>query len=73
MIKYKNTSDIDYTSNEGKLLVAALSIITTEIYTMQTPDQALSKIIKLCNEIYWTPEEIKNEILKDKLNEILKP
>ena len=39
-----SVSEIDVTSIEGKLLLAALAIITTEVRTSLTPDQVLSEL-----------------------------
>ena len=36
---------IDNTSKEGKLLLAALSILTTECRTSKTPDQVILELV----------------------------
>lgn len=44
-------SGIDNSTKEGKLLVAAIAMITTESRTDQTPDQVLEKLNMLSNAI----------------------
>ena len=84
MIKQKNISNINDTTEEGKLLLMAISILTSikpeDIKSdkwggMVHPDDALMKVQDLANEIYyeeeWKAEQIK--IMRDnKINSILK-
>ena len=46
-----NVNDIDNTTHEGRLLIAALSIITTEYRTDKTPDEVLQEINELADLI----------------------
>lgn len=39
--------DIDNKTEEGKLLIAAIAIISTTEYTYLTPDEVLKKVIEL--------------------------
>lgn len=71
MIRYKSIREIDDTSNEGKLLLASLAILTTEKYIHDHPDVVLMKICELSNKMYCSKEELRNEELKDKLNELI--
>jgi hypothetical protein len=40
-------NQIDTSTEEGKMLMAALAIITTEIHTDKTPDEVIRKIHNL--------------------------
>ena len=84
MINYKTIRDFNDNSPEGKLLLAAISILTSinvedikdnKWGGMVHPDNALLKIQDIANRIYyeeeWKGEQIK--IKRDtKINSILK-
>ena len=84
MINYKTIRDFNDNSPEGKLLLAAISILTSinvedikdnKWGGMVHPDNALLKIQDIANKIYyeeeWKGEQIK--IKRDtKINSILK-
>lgn len=44
--------NINISTEEGRLLVAALAVLTVDVYPRSTPDEALEKIGKLAEEIY---------------------
>ncbi len=44
--------DIDTNTPTGRLLMAALAMLTTESRTHQAPDETLSDVIDLKNEMY---------------------
>lgn len=83
MINYKTIRDFNDNSPEGKLLLAAISILTSinvedikdnKWGGMVHPDNALLKIQDIANRIYyeeeWRSEQIK--IMRDtKINKIL--
>ena len=83
MINYKTIRDFNDNSPEGKLLLAAISILTSikpedikdnKWGGMVHPDDALLKIQDIANRIYyeeeWKGEQIK--IMRDtKINSIL--
>ena len=83
MINYKTIRDFNDNSPEGKLLLAAISILTSikgedikdnKWGGMVHPDDALMKVQDLTNQIYyeeeWRSEQIK--IMRDtKINKIL--
>ena len=83
MINYKTIRDFNDNSPEGKLLLAAISILTSinvedikdnKWGGMVHPDNALLKIQDIANRIYyeeeWRSEKIK--IMRDtKINSIL--
>jgi len=88
MIQLNNISDINTTTNEGKLLIAALAVLTS-IETKQInplwgdnvhPDTALLQIVDLANHLYHT-EEHKLEVERyqkitnrdEKINTIINP
>jgi hypoxanthine phosphoribosyltransferase len=84
MIDYDKLTDIDLNSTEGKLLMAALAILTTIDYkhiasgnwgTSITPDTAVKQITELANKIYqeeeWKAEQ--QRIIRDNnINKILR-
>lgn len=83
MINLKNISNINDTTEEGKLLLMAISILTSikpdDIKSdkwggMVHPDDALMKVQDLANEIYYEEEykaEKKRIMRNDKINSIL--
>jgi len=44
-------NDIDSSTEEGRLLIAALAKITTESQTDKEPDEVLSQVSKLAGDI----------------------
>ena len=84
MIDYNKLTDINLNSTEGKLLMAAIAILTTIDHKhitsgnwggSITPDTAVKKITELANKIYYE-EEFKAEqqrIIRDNnINKILR-
>lgn len=55
----KNLNDIE-DNKEGKLLIAALSILTTENRTDKTPDEVLKELIDRRKSIDETDKELSN-------------
>ena len=51
MEKIKDLNDIDRSTKEGRLLFAALVIITTESKTDRTPGQVIEHLNKLANKM----------------------
>ena len=84
MIKQKNISNINDTTEEGKLLLMAISILTSikpeDVKSNKWggwvhPDDALMKVQDLTNEIYHEEEyraDQKRIIRDNKINSILK-
>ena len=83
MIEWTKITEFDKNTPEGKLLLAAISILTSieeeDIKSgkwggMTHPDTAMEKIVELANKIYY-PEEWRQEqerIKRDnKINNIL--
>jgi hypothetical protein len=83
MINQKTIKDINDKTEEGKLLLMAISILTSikpdDIKSnkwggMVRPDDALTKVQDLANEIYYEEEykaEKKRIMRNDKINSIL--
>ena len=83
MIKLDTIREIDSSSKEGKMLIAALSILTSidkkqiddqEFGGMTHPDDALQKVIKISNQIYYEEEyklHLKSLKRDNKINNIL--
>lgn len=84
MITINNISDINYTSDEGKLLTMAIAALTSLDKSqidaqkwggMVHPDKALGELVRIANEIYFTEEykKYKVSIQRDnKINDLLK-
>jgi len=73
MIKIKSLNDINQGKKEGKLLMAALAKLTTELYTNQTPYEVLDEISDLANAMYFMDEhDLRIKIREDMLNGIEK-
>lgn len=53
-IKVKTVPEIDTRTPEGKLLIAALAMLTVGVNTDKTPDEVLEKINHLADEIEAT-------------------
>lgn len=47
-------NEINYQIDEGKLLMAALAIITTECRTNKTPDEVITELNKLSEHMFRT-------------------
>ena len=84
MITHKKLSDINLNSDEGKLLMAAVAVLTSieekhieygRWGSYLNPDEAVEQLTELTNKIYYE-EEYKNEqFIKerdDKINKILR-
>ena len=50
----KRLNDIDTTSEQGKMLLAAIAKISTESQTNKTPDQILTQVYKLRKAMFTT-------------------
>lgn len=83
MIDYKKISDFNSDTPEGKLLIAAIAILTTidqeDIESqkwggMIQPDTAMEQIVELTNKIFYKEEwKLEQERIKrdKKINQIL--
>jgi hypothetical protein len=58
-------NEIDYKTNEGRLLMAALAIITTELRTDKTPDEVISELNQRANNMFQVTK-LKIETYPDK-------
>ena len=58
-------NEINYQTDEGKLLMAALAIITTECRTNKTPDEVIEELNKLSEHMFRT-ELLKTETYPNK-------
>lgn len=65
MIKHKELSDIDTSTQEGKLLIAAIAILTSideshiksgKCGSSSSPIDAIEKISNLANQFYYAEE-----------------
>ena len=45
-------NEIDYKTNEGRLLMAALAMITTECRTNKTPDEVINELNELADHMF---------------------
>ena len=59
----KEIGQIDTNSKEGKLLIAALSKISTESQTNKEPDQILNQVVVLADGIFSEHRELEKELL----------
>jgi hypothetical protein len=50
----QDLNEINYSINEGRLLMAALAIITTELRTNKTPDEVIEELNKLSEHMFRT-------------------
>jgi hypothetical protein len=83
MIDYKTISNINCDSSEGKLLLAAISVLTSVDHEdiksckwggMTHPDTAMKQIVELTNKIFYEEEwKLEQERIKrdKKINQIL--
>ena len=58
-------NEIDYKTNEGRLLMAAIAIITTELRTDKTPDEVISELNQRANNMFQVTK-LKIETYPDK-------
>ncbi len=65
MIQITDLNDIDTNIQEGKLLMAAMAIITTELHTDKTPYEVLEKVRVLANNMYASDEDKLKKSLRD--------
>ncbi|CAB5218603.1 hypothetical protein UFOVP213_36 [uncultured Caudovirales phage] len=49
-------NEINYSINEGRLLMAALAIITTECRTNKTPNEVINELNQLADEMFQVAE-----------------
>jgi len=61
----QDLNEINYSINEGRLLMAALAIITTECRTNKTPDEVIKELNKLSEHMFRT-EPLKIETYPSK-------
>jgi hypothetical protein len=54
-------NEINYSINEGRLLMAALAIITTECRTNKTPDEVIEELNKLLEHMFRSEPKIENQ------------
>ena len=52
----QDLNQINYTINEGRLLMAALAIITTECRTNKTPNEVISELNQLADDMFQVAE-----------------
>jgi hypothetical protein len=63
-VNFTDLGDVDLTCKEGKALIAALAIITTECRLQNNPKQVLQEICLLANKIFLDKsDEIENDSL----------
>jgi len=84
MIDYNKLTDININTTEGKLLMAAVAILTSIEHKhlisnkwggMITPDTAVQQISELANKIYYEEEYKQEQIIKQReetINKILR-
>lgn len=84
MIDYKTIADFNGDTHEGKLLLAAIAVLTSVDYEdiksqkwggMTHPDTAMEQIVELANKIFYEEEwKLEQERIKrdNKINKILK-
>lgn len=81
MIQHSKLTDIDLNSTEGKLLMAAIAILTSieEKHIISgkwgsslNPDKAVEKITELANKIYYEEEWLAEQIKLNRDNKINK-
>jgi hypothetical protein len=57
----QDINDFDYTINEGRLLLAALAVITTECRTNKTPYEVIEELNKLAEHMFRNEPKINNQ------------
>jgi hypothetical protein len=58
-------NEINYQNNEGRLLMAALAIITTELRTDKTPEEVISELNQRADDMFQVTK-LKIETYPDK-------
>lgn len=58
--KIKSLEEINTDIPEGRLLMAALAMLTTQCYTDKTPDEIIEKAEKLVAVMFAGPPQINN-------------
>jgi hypothetical protein len=61
----QDLNEINYQINEGRLLMAALAIITTECRTDKTPNEVISELNQRADDMFQVTE-LKIETYPDK-------
>jgi hypothetical protein len=61
----QDLNEINYQINEGRLLMAALAIITTECRTNKTPNEVISELNQRADDMFQVTE-LKIETYPDK-------
>ncbi len=61
----QDLNEINYQINEGRLLMAALAVITTECRTNKTPYEVINELNQLADEMFQV-SELKIETYPDK-------
>ena len=67
MLLDNDINNIDTSSIEGKQLLGAISILTTQLWGNLTPNETLSKINDISNYIFYKDEYEKWVIKQEKL------
>lgn len=62
-----NVGEINTKTEEGKLLLSALAIITTEVRTNKTPEQVIAELYYLWDKIDGVDKYGKTKIICDAL------
>ncbi len=57
----QDLNEINYSINEGRLLMAALAIITIECRTNKTPDEVIEELNKLSEHMFRSEPKIDNQ------------
>ena len=57
----QDLNEINYSINEGRLLMAALAIITTECRTNKTHDEVIEELNKLSEHMFRNEPKIDNQ------------
>ena len=52
----KDLNEINYSINEGRLLMAALAIITTECRTNKTPNEVINELNQRADDMFQVTE-----------------
>lgn len=63
-------SDINQNSKEGKLLMAALVILTTNNYTDKTPDQVLDLLEEISNDMNQSVKNVTDKIKQEAISRV---
>jgi hypothetical protein len=57
----QDLNEINYSINEGRLLMAALAVITTECRTNKTPYEVIDELNKLSEHMFRSEPKIDNQ------------